>query len=321
MSLVYIFRPNQNETKSQTQPVTTNNNQISQELLDRPKIRVVTSFYPLADFTKQVGGQIVDVYNMTPAGVEPHDFEPNAKDIQDISSAKIFIFNGAGVDSWAEKIQSDLVSKGVKTIKMSDNFQILNPLETVGEDEHGDEEHEHEESTTDPHIWTNPVMVKKQVQIIRDNLIAVDPDRKVVYESNTNSFMSQLDTLDADFRSKLSQCKQKEVVTSHNFLQYLSREYGFVSIPINGISPESEPSAKTLAELSDLIKSKNIRYIFTETLASPKLSETLAKEVGAQVLTLNPIEGLSDQDINDGKNYLSVQRENLQNLSIALECK
>jgi zinc transport system substrate-binding protein len=265
------------------------------------------------------------VYNMIPAGVEPHDFEPNAKDIQDISSAKIFIFNGAGVDSWAEKIQSDLVSKGVKTIKMSDNFEILNPLEIVGEDEYGKDEHgddhEYEESTTDPHIWTNPVMAKKQIQIIRDSLIAVDPDRKVVYESNANSFMSQLDSLDTDFRSKLSQCKQKEVVTSHNFLQYLSREYSFVSIPINGISPESEPSAKTLAELSDLIKTKNIRYIFTETLASTKLSETLAKEVGAQVLTLNPIEGLSDQDINDGKNYLSVQRENLQNLSIALECK
>jgi zinc transport system substrate-binding protein len=316
---VSFYRSKNSQTVSQIQPVsdTTSLSDAQMQLLaSEPKLKVVASFYPLADFAKQVGGQAVDITNMTPAGAEPHDFEPKAQDIQNIYKSQIFIFNGAGLDPWADKIQSDLESNGVKTIKMSDNFQILKPLDIVGSIDG-----EQEDTTQDPHIWTDPVLVKKQVQIIRDMFDSVDSTRKTIYDQNADSFTSQLDSLDSSFRSTLKDCVQNEVVTSHNFLQYLGNEYGFSSIPISGISPDSEPSSKKLAELADLIKSKNIKYIFTENLISPKLSQTIAAETGAQVLVLNPIEGLSDDQIAQGQNYLSVQKDNLKNLSIALECK
>jgi zinc transport system substrate-binding protein len=230
------------------------------------------------------------------------------------------------LDGWADAIIPELNSRGVKTIKMADSFEILPPVETVGtkdEDNHEGEEHAgevHEDEEFDPHIWTDPVLVQKQVEIIKNELINTDPERKVVYEKYTQSYTKELASLDTDFRNTLSSCKLNEVVTSHNFLQYMSRRYNFKFTPIAGISPDSEPSSQRLAEIASLVKEKNIKHIFTETLASPKLAETIATETGASLLVLNPIEGLSVDEINFGKNYVIVQRENLQNLKTALQC-
>lgn len=280
-------------------------------------IIVSTSFYPLYYFTQQVGGDLITVNNITPAGNEPHEYEPTSNQIQEIYKSKLLIFNGADLDPWASKIKPDLEKANVKTVDMSTNFVILKPLETANISETTIEEKEE----SDPHIWLSPKMAIKQVEIIRKKLVDIDPNNKDIYTANANSTINKLANLDNEYQVKLSKCDKKEIITSHNFLQYLAKEYGFISIPISGISPESEPSSKDLANIANIVRTKNTKYIFTETLASPKLAETVAVETGAQTLVFNPLEGLTDEEINQGKDYVSIQKDNLLNLRKALECK
>jgi len=278
------------------------------------EIRVVTSFYPLAEFAGQVGGANVEVVNITPAGVEPHDFEPTPRDIARVYSAKVFLFNGGGFDPWAEKIKPDLEKKGISVVNMAEHFSML-PAEA----EHG-AEHGHETEVTDPHIWLDPVLAQRQVGIIRDALQKVDPANSRVYARNAGEYLNRLSALDRKYKDGLAACAVRDAIASHAAFGYLAKRYGLNVIPIV-ISPEEEPSPKRIADLAVLARTKNIKFIFFETLVNPKLAETIAQEIGAKTMVFNPIEGLSDEELAAGKNYISIMEENLNNLRIALVCK
>jgi zinc transport system substrate-binding protein len=283
----------------------------SKETSKSGTISISTSFYPLYYIAQKITGANGVVTNITPAGSEPHDYEPSTAQIKDIYESKLFVFNGAGLDPWAEKLQQNLVKTGVKTIDMSSKFSILGVVE--GSDK-GDR---------DPHIWLSPIMYKQQVAIIRDQLVAIttNPTEKNTYLNNAELLLKDLTKLETEFKTRLSNCDKKEIVTSHDFLQYLAKGYGFSVVSINGLSPDREPSSLELAETTKLIRDKKIKYIFTETLASPKLAQTIAAETGTQNLVLNPLEGLTKDEIDAGKDYISIQKENLESLTKGLECK
>ena len=274
------------------------------------KIKVVASFYPLAEFAKQVGGNNVEVVNMTPPGAEPHDFEPSPQDIVNAYSSNLFIFNGSGFDPWAEKIRPELENKGVAVINMTEYFDLLKGVE-----EHEEaEEKDHEAEETDPHIWLDPVLAKKEVEIIRDALKKIDPINSELYESNATQYLTQLSVLDKKYKDGLASCNLRDLVASHGAFGYLAKRYALNVVSIAGFSPEEEPSPKRMAEIADLARSKKINYIFFETLVSPKLAETIAREIGAKTLVFNPIEGLTEDELEKGANYISVMEENLNNL-------
>lgn len=268
--------------------------------IDSDKISIVASFYPLADFGENVGRNYVQVANITPAGAEPHDYEPTPQDIAKIYKAKLFVFNGNGLDNWADKIRDDLEKNGVMVIKMSeyvDSFQ------------------------NDPHFWLSPLNAIKEVNVIADALINVDPTHKEEYNKNRDNYVSQLLELDKEFRSGLADCEYNEIITSHDAFGYLSKEYGFKTLYILSLSADAEPTAKAIADLSSIAKEKGIKYIFFETLVSPRIAETIANEIGGKTLVLNPIEGLTSEEIKSGKDYVSIMKDNLTNLRIALQCK
>lgn len=285
------------------------------------KLKVVASFYPLAEFAKQVGGDRIEVVNMTPVGMGPHDFEPTPKDVATLFSSKVFILNGSGLDPWAKKLAPELKKTGITTVEIASHFDLLASTE---EDEHGAEEGTEEiggHKAMDPHIWLDPLLAKKEVEIIRDTLIDVDPTNAQTYTANTQQYLAQLSALDEKIRTGLSLCEKKDIVASHGAFGYFAKRYNLRQISIAGISPEEEPSPKRMAEISQLAKQKNIKYIFFETLVSPKLSETIAREIGAETLVFNPIEGLTNEEIGTGENYISVMEKNLENLKVALICK
>lgn len=281
-----------------------------------PKILVSTSFYPLAEFTTQVGGSLVEVKNMTPAGMEPHDFEPSSNDISDVYKSKLFIYNGSGLESWTEKLKPQIENEGVRVINMSSKFDLLKADESV---DHAEQDKDHD-NKYDPHIWLNPVLAAKKTRLIADNLKEVDEKNSLAYEQNSQKYVQKLNELDNQFRLGLKNCGKKEVVISHDFLGYLAKEYDFKSVYISGISPESEPSSKELADIVDVIRKRGIKFILAESLVSQKLVDTVAKETGTQILTLNPLESLSDEEIKSGKNYISIQQENLKVLQKAMDC-
>lgn len=263
-------------------------------------LSVVASFYPLFEFANKVGGNRASVISIVPPGVEPHEFEPTSQDLVAIYRAKLFIYNGNSIDGWAQKIEKDLLQKGVTVVNMGSN---------IGQ------------SMTDPHFWLDPVLAQKEVEVIRDTLIKIDPNHKDDYLKNSEAYLKDLIELDRIYREGLSSCELKEVITSHDAFAYQAKRYGFTTIPIAGITSEEEPSPKRMGEIAGLAKNKGIKHIFFETLVSPKLSETIAREIGAQTLVFNPLEGLTDEEEREGKNYLSLMRENLKNLKTALICQ
>ncbi len=277
----------------------------SQTTTDTNKIKVTTSFYPLYYFTREIAGDKANVVNLTPSGVEPHDYEPTPRDIAQLQQNKLLVVNGAGLEPWAEKVSGDLTAKGVTTITATEGISL----------QQGEEEHH------DPHVWLSPVLAQKQAEKILQGLITVDPQNKSYYETNAKNLQDKLIALDQQYKSGFDTCQQKEFVTSHAAFAYLAKEYGLTMTSIAGLSPEKEPSAAELAKVATFAKENNVRYIFFETLVSPKLSETVAHEIGAKTLVLDPIEGIGDDEISRGANYFTVMEDNLKNLQEALQCK
>ncbi|MBI2410808.1 MAG: zinc ABC transporter substrate-binding protein [Candidatus Kerfeldbacteria bacterium] len=265
---------------------------------------ISATFYPLAHFAQHVGGDLVSVHTIVPAGSEPHDFEPSPRDIAAIHNSQLFLVNGAGMDQWAQEQTAELEAAGVSVITMS------NVLENDGQ-----------YVASDPHFWLDPVLAQKEVRALASALVAVDPTHAATYTQNSENYIAQLANLDQQYQQSLQHCRIQDIVVSHDAFGYLARRYHFSIIPITGISPEEEPSPKTMGEIATLVQEKHIQYIFFETLVSPKLAETIAREVGAQTAILDPIEGVSADDQKNGKTYVSIMEENLQQLRNAMACE
>lgn len=302
-------------------------------------MKVVATFYPLQALAQGVVGELGAVTSIVPGGVEPHDFEPTPKDIKDLYSADLVIINGAGMDPWAEKLSSELQEKGVAVLVLAQSVDLLSgeahhhehadgDVHEEGESASGEEhetldhhEHADETMTFDPHFWLDPVIASTLVRSMTQVLVAAYPDSQSVLTAQSEATLEALHHIDEAYRAGLMSCTHDEVVTSHNAFGYLAKRYGFEAHALAGLSPESEPSAKRLTEIANEVKEEGIKYIFFETLVSPKLSETLAREVGAATLVFNPIEGITEEEQARGENYFSLMRSNLKSLQKALECK
>lgn len=269
------------------------------------KVTATASFYPLYEFTKNIGGDKVEVINITPAGSEPHGFEPSAKQLATAYKSDVFIYNGADMETWADNFLKDYKNTIVKS---SDNVSLLE----ISEDNN---------NLRDPHFWLDPVAAKKIVDNILAGLIKASPENKAYFTDNANNYKDKLIALDKSFKDGLSECKTDTAITSHDAFNYMANRYDLKLLSISGIDPSVEPDAAKLAEISDLVKSNGINYIFFESLTSPKLAETIANETGAKTSVLDPIGGLSEESQQKGDSYVTIQQRNLKNLRMALDCK
>lgn len=271
-----------------------------------PKIKIAASFYPVYFFTQQVGGDKVDVTNITPADAEPHDYEPTPQQAADIEDSRMLVLNG-GVEAWGDRVKQNIDPS--KTLVV-----------TAGEGLENQQVLENGEKTVDPHVWQSPPLAKQMVDKIEQGLAQVDPTNAAYYESNATALKLKLSQLDTEFQQGLASCAKKDIITSHAAFGYLATAYHLNQVPIAGLSPDAEPSPQQLADIADFAKKNNVKVIFFEALVSPKLSQTIASEVGAQTMVLDPIEGLTPDDVAAGKDYFTQMRSNLANLQTALQC-
>lgn len=268
------------------------------------RLKVAASIYPLAHFAEQVGGDSADVVNISPPGAEPHEFVPPPRDFRKIWSSDIFVYQGGGLDPWAERIQADLEKNGTLVVRMIEHFDLMG-----------------RPGKYDPHVWLDPLLAMKEVLVIRDAFIKTDPENKRAYMKNAADYIGKLDALDRTYSEGLRSCSARDIIVSHDAFGYLAKRYGLNVHSICGISPEEEPSLRKIAEMAGIAVNKNIRYIFYEALSSPRMAETVAREAGAGTLVLNPLGGLAKDDVMAGKTYISVMEENLRNLRKALSCE
>jgi len=294
-----------------------------QSALVSDKVNVVASFYPLYDFTQKIGGDHVNVINLIPTGVEPHDWSPKSRDIQNLSKAQMFVYLGAGFEGWVHDTLNSL-PKDSKLAVVEASKDV--PLLAAAEEEHNHQEektdakgHSHDESEYDPHVWLSPVNAKTMAKHIKDQLVALDAAHQSDYEANYAKLAGQLDQLDAKYKDTLSKLPKKQIVVTHQSFGYLAKAYGLTQMPILGLSPDSEPTSKDLKEINEFIRSNQIKYIFFEELVSDRLAKTLAKDAQVETLVLNPVEGLTDEQAKAGADYLSLMESNLNNLIKALQ--
>lgn len=264
-------------------------------------VKIMTSFYPLYEIAREIGGEDLVVKNLVPAGAEPHDYEPSPKDIAAVQNADLLVVNGLKLEPWLEKLTPELQKSGVQILDQSTQVRDI--------------------MANDPHIWLDPVLYGQEAEAFQKAVADIDPSKAEKYLQRAKIFREKLSQLDQDFRDGLHDCAMKDFVTNHAAFGYLAKRYGLNMISVAGFSPESEPSPKVLADLTDLLREKGINYVLVETLVSPKVGETLANEIGAKILVVNPLEGLTDGEIAQGKNYFTVMRENLRNLQIAMNCR
>jgi zinc transport system substrate-binding protein len=271
------------------------------------RVPVVTSFYPLYYFASRVGGEHAAVINITPAGAEPHDYEPTAQDVAAMEDSKLLILLGTGLESWGSRMAKNLHPERTLVVSAGQDLMTGHMVEEG-------------ESIVDPHVWLSPALAEKMVDRITNAYESVDAPDAAAFRANAAALKNDLDSLDADYRKGLETCAKKDIVTSHAAFGYLARDYGFNQVPIAGLSPDAEPSPKDLADISAFVRQNKIDILFFESLVSPKLAETIAAETGAKTLVLDPIEGLQQDAMAQGQDYLSVMRNNLANLRAALQC-
>ncbi|SFE36830.1 metal ABC transporter substrate-binding protein [Blastococcus tunisiensis] len=278
------------------------------------RLTVLAGFYPLEWTAARVGGDLVSVSSLTPPGAEAHDLELAPRDVAAVSEADLLVYldgfqpaldeaagSEGGDSAWDAGQAADLVEGG--------------PHEHA-EDEDG--EHGEDEHAVDPHFWLDPTRLASVGDALADRLADLDPDNAATYEENAAALRADLEELDGEIETGLSNCAVSTLVTGHEAFGYLGDRYGLEVVGISGLSPSQEPSPAQLAELSTLVRERGVTTVYTETLVDPAVAETVAEEAGVRTAVLDPIEGLTDE--SDGEDYLQVMRANLATLQEGQSC-
>ena len=275
----------------------------------KKKVTVTAAFFPLAAAVAQVGGSLVKVANLTPAGVEPHDLELNTQQAETVLDADLAGVVGNGFQPAVEDIAADRDGPTLNVLKAL-------PINA------GDKKVEEGDATAlDPHVWLDPVLYQSVVDAIASALSKVDPDHAADYTANAVAYNAKLATLNTEYETGLANCSRQLLVTAHEAFGWLTQRYGLTPEGIAGISPDAEPNPQRLADLTDLVEKKGVTTIYTEDLVSPKVARTLAREAGGlKTATLNPLEGLTAKQTKAGATYISEMQDNLQAIQKGLGC-
>ncbi|MDC5697891.1 metal ABC transporter substrate-binding protein [Intrasporangium calvum] len=280
------------------------------------KTSVVTSFYPIQFATEQIAGDAIDVTVLTKPGAEPHDLEIGAQDLARLTDSALVIYSKGfqpAVDDAVEQVDGKHVLDVSGAAKLT-----LTAAEEQGHAGESEAAHEEHAGGTDPHFWLDPERYASVADAIAARLAELDPEQAATYQRNAAAFVDKLTALDEEFTSTLKSCSIKELVTSHAAFTYLADRYGFEQHGIAGVSPEAEPSAAGLAEITALVKQHGVTTIYQETLVEPHFAETVAGSSGAKVATLDPLEGITDASA--GSDYFEVMRSNLDVLKEGQGC-
>lgn len=278
-------------------------------------LQIQASFYPLQWVVERVGGDQVDVANLTPPGAEPHDLELSPKSTAALADADLVVY----LSGFQPAVDDAIATVDAEALDAADVVELDLTASDDGHDHGHDEEAAHdEEAGVDPHFWLDPTRLASVVDAVADSLSELDPGNEERFRTNAADAVVDLEELDGEFEEGLAECESRDLVTSHQAFGYLAQRYDLEQVGISGLSPEEEPSAADLAEVVEFVKDRNVRTIYFETLISPAVAETVASETGARTAVLDPIEGLSDA--SDGTDYLEVMRANLASLRSGQPC-
>jgi zinc transport system substrate-binding protein len=263
-------------------------------------LSVAASFYPLQYVAERVGGDTVDVTNLTKPGAEPHDLELAPQDVAALAEADLALY----LRGFQPAVDDAVAGASTASLDVADaaNLSLTSS-----------------DGAVDPHFWLDPMRLADVGDAVADRLSDLDPDRAETYAQNADSLRSDLSDLDQRLADGLASCRSRLLVTSHTAFGYLADAYGLEQVGLTGLTPETEPTPSDLADLTDFVRDNDVQTIFYETLVSPDVAETVARATGARTAVLDPIEGLTDA--SSGDDYLSIMDDDLQALRQGLDCR
>ena len=267
----------------------------------RGALAVVATFFPLAEAASRVGGDRVQVTNLTPVGVEPHDLELTTRQVDQLESADVVLYVGGGFQPAVAEIAT---RRKAASVDVAQSLKL-----------------EDAALAADPHFWLDPTWMSAAAQVVADALSAASPADGPAFLAKTQRYRADLTVLDDEFDRGLESCERRQIVTAHAAFSYLAKRYRLTQLAIAGVSPEAEPDAARLATLAAEIAAKRITTVFFEELVSPDVADTLAREAKVATAVLIPHEGLGRDEVSAGKDYLAVMRDNLAALRLALGCR
>lgn len=290
------------------------------------KLQIVATLFPQYDFARQVAGDKADVILLLPPGVESHSYEPTPSDVMKINESDLFLYTGKNMEAWSQKIIDAMkdsgshsvvldVSKGISLVKTEDEE---GHTEEADAESAGENAHEH---LYDPHIWTDPVYAAAMTENIREALCGLDPGNAEYYTANAEKYEQELDSLDQEFRKIVKNGSRQEILFGSRFaFYYFAKRYGLdYKSAFDSCSSETEPSARAVAALVEEVKAKGVPVIYYAELEEPKVAKSISAETGAKMLLLHSCHNVTREELENGATYLSLMRQNAQNLKKGLE--
>ncbi|MDZ5783039.1 metal ABC transporter solute-binding protein, Zn/Mn family [Marinococcus luteus] len=327
-------------------------NQEEQGSESEEKLEVYTTLFAWEDFTKQIGGDHVNVENVVPAGSDAHTYDPTPQTLTNIAEGDVFVMTGNGMEGFADEVESTIGDQDVQIARVAEaagGEEAHDHEEGESEEEHaehteeshsGEEVHDHEEgeseeehaehaeeshsgeehdhSGTDPHVWIDPVQAKEAAGVIKDQLIEADPDNEQTYENNYEELAAELDELDDRFETLVDESSKNQFIVSHAAYGYWEERYGLEEIAVNGVNAQDEPSTQEINDIIDKAEQNDLNAIMVEENIPSDTTDVLQEEIGAEVYTLNNLESASEEEIADGASYVSLMNQNIDNLEKAL---
>ncbi|WP_173917290.1 metal ABC transporter solute-binding protein, Zn/Mn family [Halobacillus sp. Marseille-Q1614] len=321
-------------------------NQSSEE--EKKTLKINTTVYPLQYFTERIAGEKAEVNSILPAGSDAHSYEPSTKEMVKLAEAEAFIYNGAGLESYAEKISDAIESEDVAILEAANGLDLEKSGHSHDEEENHDDDHVYEEEShsdensheegngeqdshdekesheghdhgeNDPHIWLDPVRSIQLAENIKEMLVELQPESEEQFNENFEALKAELEELDKKFHDEVAGQDKKEIIVSHAAYGYWEQAYGIEQIAVSGLSPTNEPSQKELENIIKTAEENDLNYVLFEQNITPKVSEVVQKEIGAEPLRVHNLSVLTEEDIEAEEDYFSLMNKNINVLNQAL---
>lgn len=284
-----------------------------EKVIKNGKPVIATSFYPMYDFAKKIGGEEMEILCMIPDGMEVHDWEPTPRDMAKLQKASALIYNGAGMEHWIPTILETLRGKDIQLLETSQGIPLCEGGECC-EGHHHDHGHSHDHAGSDPHVWLAPQNAQQQMAQICALFVTLDPQNRTLYESRLGKYSRECEALDREFRQTVEKMPNRNILVTHAAFAYLCKAYGLTQVALEGAVASSDPEPAKMAEMIRFAREHAISVIYRESTSDSRVADALAKEIGGRVAVLDPLEKLSRERQAAGEDYFSVMRQNLRAL-------
>ncbi|MFC7063211.1 metal ABC transporter solute-binding protein, Zn/Mn family [Halobacillus seohaensis] len=284
------------------------------------ELKVFTTVYPLQFFAEQIAGDQASVDSILPPGSDPHTYEPTTKEMIEFAESDAFIYNGAGLEPYANQISESIESEDVKILEASKGIDLEEHVHNhEGEEDSHENEHDgHNHGDQDPHVWLDPVRSIQMAEHIKDTLVELKPEQEEAFNENFEELKGKLENLDEKFHTQLETLPENKIIVSHAAYGYWEKAYGIEQVPMSGLSPANEPSQKEVENIIETAERHGLNYVFFEQNVTPKVAEVVRKEIDAETLRIHNLSVLTEEDLENNEDYFTLMQHNLDKLTEAL---